>query len=168
VRHATYRLEDRLGLAQVIPTDEPRPEWLRYGVDVKSAEPFRRNLAAIVDVAASRDEPVLLMSFAFHIADGYSRQAFEALQLDYTRHRSPLRWWGTVEGVRAGIEAHNRVVSELAAERGTLFVDQAALMPADRRYYNDVCHFTVDGSELFVEHMMPVLRQVMNASRGAD
>ena len=104
---------------------------------------------------------MLLMTFALNIAEGYSKDAFEGLELDYTRHRSALRWWGTPEAVLAGVDAHNAVVRELAAKRRTLFVDQALLIPPERRMYNDVCHLTVAGSELFVEHMMDSLKKVV-------
>ena len=160
VKHASIALRDRFGWSDIVPTSEPRPEWLEYGLDVKSKKPFRENLSGILDLAQSRGEPVLLMTFALNIAEGYTKGAFEALELDYTRHRSPLRWWGTPEAVESGVDAHNAVVRELAAQRRTFFVDQAALIPAERRMYNDVCHLTVAGSELFVENMMDSLREV--------
>jgi hypothetical protein len=166
VKHAVIVLRDRFGVSNVLPTSDLRPEWLEYGLDVKSAGPFRENLSAILDLAESRGEPVLLMTFASHVAEGYSREAFEALELGYTRHRSPLRWWGTPETVVAGIEAHNAVIRDLAGARGTRFVDQAALIPGERRVYNDVCHFTVAGSELFVDNMMGELRRVAEAKAG--
>jgi hypothetical protein len=164
VKHASIAMRDRFGWSNVIPTSDPRPEWLEHGLDVKSARPFRENLSAILDLAESRGEPVLLMTFASYVAEGYAKEAFEALELDYTRHRSPLRWWGTPETVAAGIRAHNDVIRDLAATRHTLFVDQAALIPGERRIYNDVCHFTVAGSELFVDNMMDALREVVETT----
>jgi hypothetical protein len=164
VKHASIELRDRFGLADIVPTAEPRPEWLDHGLDVKSEKPFRDNLSAILDLAESRGEPVLLMTFALNIAEGYSKDAFEGLELDYTRHRSALRWWGTLEAVLAGVDTHNAVIRELAAERRTLFVDQAALIPSERRVYDDLCHLTVAGSELFVDNMMDSLRGVVGIS----
>lgn len=161
VRHGVFRVQERLGMSAVIPTDEPREEWTRYGSDVKSAGPFRDNLSAIVDLAATRHEPILLMTFATHLPANYSREAFASMQLDYTRHRSPLWWWGTPEAVRAAVDAHNQVVRALAASRGTPLVDQAALIPGERRYYNDVCHLTVAGSELFVDNLLPTVRGLL-------
>jgi len=159
-KHAAIVLQGRFGWSKVIPTSDPRPDWLEHGLNVKSARSFRENLSAILDLAESREEPVMLMTFASHLAEGYSEEAFRALELDYTRHRSPLRWWGTPEAVAAGIEAHNAVIRDLAATRRILFVDQAALIPGERRIYNDVCHLTVSGSELFVDNMMDTLRAV--------
>jgi hypothetical protein len=161
VKHASIALRDRFGLSVVIPTSEPRAEWLEYGVDVKSDGPFRENLSAILDMAESRGDPVLLMTFVLNIDARYTDESFRALELDYTRHRSPLRWWGTPQAVAAGVEAHNGVVRELAAGRRTLFVDQAALMPRERRLYNDPCHLTVVGSGMFVDNMMESLRTVV-------
>lgn len=161
VRHVGFRLRDRLGASKLVPTDGPRQEWVKHGLDVKTAEPFRRNLSAILDLAESRAEPVLLLTFATHVAEGYSKEAFEAVELDYTRHRCAIDMWGTPEAVIAGVEAHNAVVRELAATRGIPFVDQAALMPGERQFYDDLCHFTVKGSELFVENMMPSLRALI-------
>ena len=87
-KHASIILRDRLGLSEVVPTSDPRPEWLEYGKDVKSAGPFRENLTAILDRARTRGEPVLLMTFASNIPDGYSNEKFEALELGI--HQAPF------------------------------------------------------------------------------
>ena len=63
--------------------------------------------------------------------------------------------------VSAGVVAHNTVIRELQAARQTPFVDQAALIPHERRLFNDICHLTVAGSELFVDNMMDALREVI-------
>ena len=58
----------------------------------------------------------------------------------------------------AGLEAHNEVTKELARRSaGVIFVDQASMIPGDRRYFNDICHLTHEGCEAFVENILPVI-----------
>jgi hypothetical protein len=140
------------------PMKAPRDDWVRYGSDPRSVESFERNLSAILDLAHGRGEPVLLMTSATYVPQDYSFESFQKKRLDYTLHTSAIEIWGKPENVLLAVERHNEVVRRLAARPGTvLFVDQARLMPGSSRYFNDVCHFTVTGSQLFVENLLPDL-----------
>ncbi|MCI0585978.1 MAG: GDSL-type esterase/lipase family protein [Planctomycetes bacterium] len=149
--------KEKLGLATVLPRDRPREDWVRYGSDVKTVEPFRENLTRILEIARLRGEPVLLMTFAFHIPEGYESGKFYRKELDYTRHDSPIELWGSPANVAAGIEAHNAVVRELAQRHGTHFVDEDRRVPKRGENFNDVCHLTFRGCERFVEGMAEVI-----------
>jgi hypothetical protein len=135
-----------------------RQEWTRYGGVPRSAPSFRRNLAAILEMAARRGDRVLLMTFAIHVPENYSAEAFKAKRLDYGLHLSPLEIWGVKEHVLATVAVDNEIVRSLAAQHdGVLFVDQAKLMSAEPRYFNDPCHFTLAGSSKFVENLLTAL-----------
>jgi hypothetical protein len=141
-----------------VPTEEPRPDWVRYGENARSAAPFEDNLTAILDLAARRGDRVLLMTFAAYVPENYSPEAFEAKRLDYGLHLSPLELWGRRDHVLAALARHNEIVRTLAGRHPEgLFVDQARLMDGSPRYFNDPCHLTVEGSARFAENLLPVI-----------
>ncbi len=73
--------------------------------------------------------------------------------------RTEISLWGTPEGVKAAMDAHNRVIREVAGRhKNVIFVDQKGTMPADGRHFIDPCHLTDQGIELFVRHVMDALR----------
>jgi hypothetical protein len=139
----------------VLPDSPPRKDWVHYGRDPRSAVSFKRNLGAILDLAMRRGDRVLLMTFATHLPEDYSLEAFEKKRLDYGLHVIPIELWGAPEHVLKAVAVQNEVVLSLAAQHeGVLFVDQATLMAGFPRYFNDVCHFTVAGSSKFVEYLL--------------
>jgi hypothetical protein len=135
-----------------------RKDWIQYGRESRSAVSFQRNLSAILDLAAQRGDPVLLMTFATYVPENYSREAFNKKQLDYVLHRAPIEWWGRPEHILATVAVHNEIVRRMAAQlKNVLFVDQARLMDGSARYFNDPAHLTLLGSHKFVENVVSVL-----------
>jgi hypothetical protein len=154
--HAWTTLGRRLGLLRLVPPHKPEPDWLAYGHEARSRVPFRRNLDAILALAAEKGEPVLLMTFALFVPESYTAERFDAMQTDFTTHQTPLAIWGDPEAVVKAVAAHNAEVREAAAgDPNAALVDQARLMPPERRYFNDVCHLTVEGSSVFVSNLVP-------------
>jgi hypothetical protein len=142
-----------------VPLDEPRPEWVQYGRDVRTAASLEDNITAILDLARRRGDPVMLMTLALHVPADYSRASFDQHRLDYRLHRLPLEVWGRPDNVVAAVAAHNAVIRRLASERRDVrFVDQDRLMERSARMFDDPCHLTIDGSVSFVGHIMDVMR----------
>jgi len=166
---ATYfwlKLSEKLGIVKVVPVHNPRKDWIKYGKKNKTTASFRTNLNAIIEIATSRNEPLLLMTFATYVPIDYSKSRFNALQLDYTRHTKPIEIWGAKEHVNAALSSHNSVIREAAANNPQLlFVDQDQLMPKRREYFNDICHFTVSGSQRFVDHMVGIVLKAVRGTR---
>lgn len=163
-----------LGLRQLafpsryIPRNRPHPEVVGYGSTVRSAGPFEANLRAILARAASRGEPVLLMTFAIWVPRDYSLERFQAGQLGYGTHVTPLELWGEPEHVQRAVAAHNEVVRALAREYPAMrFVDQAALLAEDRRSFNDPCHLTLWGAHRFVENLLPAAVETLRQRQPA-
>ena len=157
------RLTDILesGLAEAQPAGSDDEKSRLYGERIKTANAFRQNLEPIVQAAGDRHCPVVLMSFAYHIPPNYSDAAFRARRLDYEPNAlaCEISLWGTPVGVKAAMDAHNRVIQEVAGRHANvIFVDQKGTMPADGRHFIDPCHLTVRGIELFVRHVMDALR----------
>lgn len=154
-------ISDQIGFS--IPLGEPELQWLEEGKTLKTPPVFRKNLKEILQLAQEHRSLVVLQSFAIHLPENYTDELFEAGKLDFPPRGSstacPVRMWGVPEGVRAGVAAHNQVVRELAAEHSleTMFVDQAAEIPAQGKYFIDVCHFTPEGCRRWVENLAPPL-----------
>jgi hypothetical protein len=140
----------------------PRPEWLRYGASPRSPAAFERNLAAILDVAAARGDPVVLATFALHVPESYSLDAFRRRELDYLLFVSPIEIWGERDHVVAAVAAHDGAIRRLAASRpGVRLVDVDARLPRSARTFNDVCHLTNEGSAEFARLVVPTLLELL-------
>jgi hypothetical protein len=132
-----------------------------YSARIKTAGAFRHNLEPIVQATEDRHCPIVLMTFAYHIPPNYTDEAFRARRLDYGADVSAceISLWGTPQGVKGAIDAHNQVIREVAGRhKNVIFIDQKATMPADGRHFIDPCHLTAQGIDLFVRHVMEALR----------
>jgi hypothetical protein len=150
------RLRQTVLASHYVPRNTPRADWLRYGDTVRSVGPFEANLRAILARAASRGEPVLLMTFATWVPEDYSLERFEAGQLGYGLHETPLELWGDPRAVQRAVAAHNAVVRRLTRENSDVkFVDQARLLAGEPRWFNDPCHLSLSGAHRFVHNLLP-------------
>jgi hypothetical protein len=157
LRFLAIRARQRLMPSRYVRDGEPRPDWLPYGRDLRSVEPFARNVEAVVDAAAPRGDRVMLMTFATYVPSNYSLDAFEARRLDYVLYTSPLEMWGRPDDVMRAVARENAIIHRLAAAHPeALFVDQATLLPGPGTppFYNDVCHLTIAGSIRFAENVV--------------
>ncbi|MFN8854426.1 MAG: hypothetical protein ACK50P_02615 [Planctomycetaceae bacterium] len=143
---------------KLVSQGDPRADWLPYGQTVRSADSLQHNLEEIVSIAQSRGETVVLMSFAFHFVDDYTREKFKKRQLDYCLHISPTDIWGPHDQVRHGVEVHNEVITRVAhAHPEVIFVDQQGAIEKSGRLFNDSCHLTSEGCQIFVNNLVQEL-----------
>lgn len=161
IKFITFKALARLGWGGFLPTHEPTPASLEFGCDVKTAVSFKLNLERLLKLAAQRNEPVVLMTFAYHLPKGYSREAFDNHQLDYTTHALPIELWGKSTCVVKALDVHNEVISNLSkSSPGVTLVDQKRQIPAVGRLFNDICHFTHEGCEKFVDYLLPTIVKI--------
>ena len=160
LRYIAIRTRQILTRERYIPRDQPRPDWVRYGRDFRSAESFRDNVSAILDLAAQRGDRVVLMTFAtsppaeLPMGTGPEppRNGVAAI---------PIESWGARDQVLATVARNNQVLRDLAAQhRNVRLVDEATLMAGNPIYFNDPCHLTVVGSSKFVEYLLTDLLPV--------
>ena len=153
-----HRLRQRLMPSRYVPKDLPSADWLTYGADLKTPPAFRANIESILALARRRGDTPVLMSLAWYVPPNYSREAFTRKELDYGRHREPIELWGLPPNVVAGINAHNQVMKELSASHPEArFIDMEREMPKEGRYFDDICHLTQAGCELFAHSLAPQL-----------
>jgi len=147
-------------MQSLIPLGEPEPESLDLGRTIKTGPAFRANLEGVVHGAKDSAQPVLMMTFAYHVPGNYSRTQFEAGRLDYGpgKHQLPIELWGRPDNVARTIDVHNGIVDELASKNDhVVLVDQHSLMPKDGEHFSDPCHLTEAGVTRFVENMLPAI-----------
>jgi hypothetical protein len=125
-----------------VPTHRPKPEWLEFGSEYKTLEPFRANLMSIASLAKRRDQPLLLISFALH------PEHTGVKPTGISRHYTGL--WGDFDNVIGAVAAHNQILSEIAdADPAVSFIDSDRQMPKQDRFFDDICHFTKIGAGVF-------------------
>jgi hypothetical protein len=143
---------------QMVSRGDPRADWLPYGQTVRSADSLRANLAEIQKLALAREEPLVLMKFATYFEPHYDQTKFKNLALDYCLHISPTDIWGPADQVQNAVAVHNEVIVDSARSHPeVIFVDQEAALEKTAVNFNDVCHFTAHGCEIFVETLVDEL-----------
>ena len=76
--HAASRVWEMLGLVTYVPKDSPREDWIEHGSEIKTVPSFRHHVESIVDLARDRQEPLVLMTFAFHVPEGRLARSYAA------------------------------------------------------------------------------------------
>ena len=143
-----------------VPRHKLNPSWKQHGTQIKTATPFRENLLEIIRLAdATRSEPIVLLTFAWYIPEDYSLAKCQARQLDYSGQTRPdaVENWGTVEGVRKGLAVHNRVIRQLKGQPGAVVLDFESMVPKNGENFNDVCHLSEEGKQLFLDALIEKL-----------
>lgn len=139
-------------------------EWIDQGTDVKTERVFRRNLEAIANMARGKGEPLLIATFASYLAEGYSIERFKSKTLDYDDHFCAVELWGRPAGVVRGIAVHNGVIEDAGRSLdNVLLVDSRDSIPKTAHYFRDICHFTDDGEDKFVEALAPTVEPLLES-----
>lgn len=144
---AGRRLRARFSKTVYVPRERPRREWYKYGPDIKTAGPFRKNINGILRIAAANKQKVILATFAHYIPEGYSYQNW--LRKKYGRNFVfPVEMWGTPAAVEKGLAAHNAIIREEAAAdpAAAVLLDEDKTFPARDDMFIDVCHMTPNGA----------------------
>lgn len=143
-----------------LPKHRPSPSQLAHSADIKTAGAFGKNIQAILDLADSQSEPVLLMTFAWYIPSDYTREKCKAKKLDYADCPRPSRveMWGSLEGVPKGLQAHNQAIRQSAkGQADVLLVDAELLIPKKGENFNDVCHLSEAGKQRLMDAFLPAI-----------
>lgn len=142
-----------------IPLGEPDQKYRDYGHDIKTRKAFDKNVRGIIQLANQHNQSVVVMTFASHLPDAYSREKFEAKQLGYGsgQYEMPVESWGDPQAVRLGIAAHNEIIRAVATDLNVRLIDQELLLHGTDSRFSDVCHLSQSGLESFVENLLPVV-----------
>ncbi len=146
--------------ARLITLGQPDADQLAFGKDLKTPLAFRKNFEEMVEISQSTSSPLMLMTFAYYLPEGYSRARFNRGELDYGSGTlsMPVELWGVPENVVAALDAHNQVICELVSARPeVIFFEMQRELPKTGRIFSDICHLTPEGCREFVTQMMPAL-----------
>ncbi len=149
------------------PLDDP---WRAEAGDLKTPPVFARNVEAVIALAESRAQTLLLLTYAYYVPKGYSNERFVARELDYSFAPESVATevWGWSYHVQAAIAAHNVVTRKIATQHPELlFFDMERFMPKNGKYFIDICHWTDLGQETFANGIVEALRGKPEVMRGA-
>jgi len=142
--------------------------FIDEGRDIKTEKPFLMNIESIVEMAATRGDRVLLLTYAYDIPADYTSERFAQGAMAYGRRSAGTSLgvdsWGRPAHVVAAVDAHNSVLRRIAKEHSNvILVDEHELMPKQQNLFLDPCHMTDDGCRRFVDNLWPAV-----ATRIAD
>ncbi len=123
-----------------------------YGSEIKTSSPYRKNIQELINLANSRNQQLLLMSYAPFFPEGVQLTGSKTDEKYFggCKFRSNILIWGDVTNVKKGIAAHNKELRELAALNKVNFLDMDQAMVRRKEYYCDICHLSEeDGVQYF-------------------
>lgn len=124
---------------------------------------FASHLEQIIADSKSLGAKPVLMTFAFHLPDNYSRQDFLNKSLDYSNPDNydsrDVYNWGPPDYVREGLSRQNAIIREVAKRQGVTLIDVDASMSGQGRWFGDVCHFNDAGVDVFTALVAEALQQ---------
>lgn len=153
----TVRIDNFKSQPKYLSTQSPRSEWTHYGREIRTYNSFKSNLTYTIDYANTIGAKLIVPEFAYYITDNYSQESFENGLLDYSDNRCPIELWGEKENVEIGLNLSNKLIRELNSDptlKGKMYsIDLPSAIPKSKLYYNDICHFTRSGSEIFAKEI---------------
>ena len=130
-----------------------------------SLQSFTANIEQIIAISNSIDAKPILMTFAFHLPENYSRQAFLNKQMDYSNPDNydsrDVFNWGPPEYVREGLTQENAIIKKIAAKNNIVLIDVDAEMSAQGLWFSDVCHFNDTGVDFFTASVATALQELL-------
>lgn len=128
---------------------------------------FTSSVEQIVAISKNLGAKPVLMTFAFHLPDNYSRQAFLDKQLDYSNPDNydsrDVYNWGPPDYVRAGLSRQNDAIRKVATENKVELIDIDRAMSGQGRWFGDVCHFNDAGVDVFTALVATALQESLAA-----
>ena len=138
-------------------TNRPRPEFIKYGNEIRTPPSFEANMEAIAALAKERGDRLVLQTYALYVPANYTDAAFKAGQLDYTTQSemSLESSWGEPANVLKAVDLHNEATRRVAVRHPeTILIEQAQSMPRQGIYFVDPCHLSQDGCKRFAENVL--------------
>jgi len=135
----------------------PQATYIENAMDFVSEKLLKRNISMLIKEIKQDGAVPILMTFAWNIPPNYSSDSFTSGAVGYTPSsykRYPVELWGSVEFVKEGIYRHNSVIRQIAKQHDILLIDQEYLMDKNLYWFEDVCHFSEDGTDKFIQNVI--------------
>ncbi|MCF2486948.1 hypothetical protein [Dyadobacter sp. CY347] len=148
-------VRDRVTHKVYASQDMVAPEYAKFGSNIKTALPYRKNLTDMISISKQRRDQLLLMNYASYFPEGVKLTG-EQKDMDHfagCHYASPVTIWGQADNVKKGIQVHNQILTDLAKRNQTHFYDMEANMPKDGSFFCDVCHVSERGAQNFASKL---------------
>jgi len=141
-----------------------RQGWLQFGNEIKTAPSFRNNFKCIFDQVSQSQSHLIFSDFTYYNSKDITADSLKIVDTPYESKWTPLGIWGKKEHLIAGMEEHNEILGQLAAEYHTdqfsyLAINQS--MPKNNEYFIDICHPTEKGASIFAALLFPEVAKVI-------
>jgi hypothetical protein len=154
--HKSFNLSiDKLKGKHFLDLQRVNPDFVKYGEDIKTTNPYHHNVAQIVVEAQKRREKVLLMTYALYVPPSVTGNGGYTDYRDFAgcQYPSPLWLWGDPVNVQSGVNQHNLAIRQIAAQYKTYLFDMDKELPRTKDFYCDLCHLTESGGEEFASKL---------------
>ncbi|MGH9554551.1 MAG: SGNH/GDSL hydrolase family protein [Terriglobales bacterium] len=128
------------------------PQLLNFDPKALSQD-FHQRLGELVDAAKSEAPVVALVTFPYKARRNQSPE--EQLQ-NCSTSLFYAPWMG-VQGMLNGIDEYNRVIREVAREKGVILIEEEDVIPGDAKHFHDSVHYKDAGSALMAAKAAAVL-----------
>ncbi len=165
--HLFHSIKQRIYSNRYVPLNTPKPKWLELGSTLKTRSTFSHNIKSILNEAAYRREHTFLLSFAYYIPDNYNIIMFKAGKLDYYKHTEhPIELWGKPQNIITGIKAHNNEIQKISGSNPQVtFVNMKQIIPEKGLYFNDICHLSPHGCEVFADVLAQKIHSILEGKK---
>lgn len=132
-----------------------------------AANTFKQHVQALVAIAKAGGAQVVLSSFAtLHNLDINLKRLENIKNLPSLKKEELLAIAHfipnlTVETTFAGIKKYNRILENVAVQTGVGWVDNAAEVPHEEKYFVDRVHFSRHGAELMARNLSPIIIELL-------
>ena len=160
--HKSFNLLiDKLAGKKFLQLHTVNPDFVKFGNEIKTVKPYRRNVEQIVLEAQRRKEKILLMTYALYVPPSVIGNGGYTDYRDFAgcQYPSPLWLWGDPVNVQTGVNQHNMVIRQLSTQYRTYFFDMDKQMPRKKAFYCDLCHLSESGGNLFATKLYQYMGQ---------
>jgi hypothetical protein len=111
---------------------------------LRSVPIFKANISSIIEIAHANNVKVILSTFAvsYPTEDEILRKKIESKKWKIQR------FWGTINSTIYAVKKHNEVMEVLARQYKLPVARIDTLLPANSKYFRDICHMTKEGKSI--------------------
>jgi lysophospholipase L1-like esterase len=113
----------------------------RSFTETRSAPILEKNLRAIIESAHERGVQVAFIQ----MATGWPTDDEDLAAIIRANEGPMSHFWGDLDSALLGLQAHRKVIAELASEYNLAIADPIPLLPKDTTTFKDLCHLTPQG-----------------------
>ena len=129
---------------------------------------FDQHIRILISIAQSEGAQVILSSFATlynahlnyrKVQNFHKTSEFQKAELFSVGYFLPGL---TIDAAFSGINQYNAILKQAAVDRHTGWVDNAAMIPHQDKYFADRVHFSSEGAALMANNLFPVVMNLLS------